>query len=47
MHHSWYDGHIQYQRALTLPIRRSQKPAHLNAFKFFIISMETFKSVSS
>ncbi|XP_065359636.1 odorant receptor 67a-like [Calliphora vicina] len=47
MHHPWYDGHIQYQRALTLPIRRSQKPAHLNAFQFFIISMETFKSLVS
>ncbi|XP_037813690.1 putative odorant receptor 92a [Lucilia sericata] len=47
MHHPWYDAHIQYQRALTMPIARGQRPAHLNAFKFFIISMETFKSLVS
>ncbi|KAI8116479.1 putative odorant receptor 85d [Lucilia cuprina] len=47
MHHPWYDGHIQYQRVLTMPIARGQRPAHLNAFKFFIISMETFKSLVS
>nr|AID61237.1 odorant receptor [Calliphora stygia] len=47
MHHSWYDGHILYQRSLIMSIRISQKPVHLNAFKFFIISMETFKSLIS
>ncbi|KAM7355776.1 putative odorant receptor 85d [Cochliomyia hominivorax] len=47
MHHPWFDGHIEYQRAMILPMVCAKRPAHLNAFKFFIISMETFKSLVS
>lgn len=36
---------VRYQRMLVLAIARSQRPAHLTAFKFFMISMESFSNV--
>ncbi|CAD7006021.1 unnamed protein product [Ceratitis capitata] len=44
--HPWYDGNYRYSRMLVLPIARAQRYAHLTAFKFFEISMDSFKSVN-
>ncbi|XP_061402306.1 putative odorant receptor 85d, partial [Musca vetustissima] len=38
----WYATDIRYRRMLVLAIARSQRPSHLTAFKFFIISMESY-----
>nr|QKN21149.1 odorant receptor [Zeugodacus cucurbitae] len=43
--HPWYDGNYKYIRMLVLPIARAQRYAHLTAFKFFEISMDSFKSL--
>uniref|UniRef100_A0A1A9WNI6 Odorant receptor n=1 Tax=Glossina brevipalpis TaxID=37001 RepID=A0A1A9WNI6_9MUSC len=43
--HAWYDGSIYYQRMLPFPIARSQRPAQLQAHKFFVVSMESFQSL--
>ncbi|XP_018795012.1 PREDICTED: odorant receptor 67c-like [Bactrocera latifrons] len=43
--HPWYDANYKYMRMLVLPIARSQRYAHLTAFKFFEISMDSFKSL--
>nr|QKN21487.1 odorant receptor [Zeugodacus tau] len=43
--HPWYTGNYKYMRMLVLPIARSQRYAHLTAFKFFVISMDSFKSL--
>lgn len=45
-HHQWYLATVKYQRLLPLPIARAQKSSHLSAYKFFIISMESFQTVS-
>lgn len=42
----WFMADLRYQRMLTLAIARSQRPAHLTAYKFFIISKESFSNVS-
>uniref|UniRef100_A0A1B0GFT4 Uncharacterized protein n=1 Tax=Glossina morsitans morsitans TaxID=37546 RepID=A0A1B0GFT4_GLOMM len=42
----WYDGSIYYQRMLPFPIARAQRPAQLLGYKFFVVSMECFQSVS-
>ncbi|XP_061387998.1 putative odorant receptor 85d, partial [Musca vetustissima] len=38
----WYATDVRYQRLLVLAIARSQRPAHLTAFKFFTISIESY-----
>ncbi|KAL9886659.1 putative odorant receptor 85d isoform 1-T1 [Glossina fuscipes fuscipes] len=43
--HSWYDGSVYYQRMLPFPIARAQRPAQLLAYKFFVVSMESFQSL--
>nr|XP_036216479.1 odorant receptor 85b-like [Bactrocera oleae] len=43
--HPWYDANYKYMRMLVLPIARAQRCAHLTAFKFFEISMDSFKSL--
>ncbi|KNC26278.1 putative odorant receptor 85d [Lucilia cuprina] len=45
MGQKWYMADVRYQRMLTLAIARSQRPAHLTAFKFFMISMESFSNL--
>ncbi|XP_065358971.1 putative odorant receptor 92a [Calliphora vicina] len=45
MGQKWYNTDVRYQRMLTLAIARSQRPAHLTAFKFFMISMESFSNL--
>ncbi|KAM7359176.1 odorant receptor 85b-like [Cochliomyia hominivorax] len=45
MSQEWYNADVRYQRMLTLAIARSQRPAHLTAFKFFTISMESFSNL--
>ncbi|KAI9579191.1 hypothetical protein GQX74_014808 [Glossina fuscipes] len=42
MSQEWYLADNRYQRMLILAIARSQRPAHLTAYKFFMISMESF-----
>uniref|UniRef100_A0A1A9VPX8 Uncharacterized protein n=1 Tax=Glossina austeni TaxID=7395 RepID=A0A1A9VPX8_GLOAU len=42
MSQEWYVTDNRYQRMVILAIARSQRPAHLTASKFFIISMESF-----
>uniref|UniRef100_A0A1A9W091 Odorant receptor n=1 Tax=Glossina brevipalpis TaxID=37001 RepID=A0A1A9W091_9MUSC len=44
--HAWYDGNKYYQRMLPFPIARAQRPAVLKGYKFFVLSMESFQSVS-
>ncbi|XP_037900413.1 putative odorant receptor 85d [Glossina fuscipes] len=43
--HPWYNGSIYYQRMLVFPIARAQRPAALYAYKFFVVSMESFQSL--
>ncbi|XP_039966647.1 odorant receptor 67c-like [Bactrocera tryoni] len=43
--HPWYDANYKYMRMLVLPIARAQRYARLTAFKFFEISMDSFKSL--
>nr|AYN70696.1 odorant receptor OR4-1 [Bactrocera minax] len=42
--HPWHDANYKYMRMLVIPIARAQRYAHLTAFKFFEISMDSFKS---
>uniref|UniRef100_A0A1A9Z2D6 Odorant receptor n=1 Tax=Glossina pallidipes TaxID=7398 RepID=A0A1A9Z2D6_GLOPL len=42
MSQEWYFADNRYQRMVILAIARSQRPAHLTAYKFFMISMESF-----
>ncbi|XP_036327273.1 odorant receptor 67c-like [Rhagoletis pomonella] len=43
--HAWYKANYKYMRLLVLPIARAQRYAHLTAFQFFEISMNSFKSL--
>ncbi|XP_017488559.1 PREDICTED: odorant receptor 67c-like, partial [Rhagoletis zephyria] len=43
--HAWYKANYKYMRMLVLPIARAQRYAHLTAFQFFEISMDSFKSL--
>ncbi|KAL9892184.1 odorant receptor 85b-like [Glossina fuscipes fuscipes] len=45
MSQEWYLADNRYQRMLILAIARSQRPAHLTAYKFFMISMESFANL--
>uniref|UniRef100_A0A1A9WPE0 Odorant receptor n=1 Tax=Glossina brevipalpis TaxID=37001 RepID=A0A1A9WPE0_9MUSC len=45
MNQEWYLADNRYQRMVILVIARSQRPAHLTAYKFFIISMESFSNL--
>lgn len=45
MTQEWYFADNRYQRMVILAIARSQRPAHLTAYKFFMISMESFANV--
>ncbi|KAM7359177.1 putative odorant receptor 92a [Cochliomyia hominivorax] len=45
MGQEWYNADVRYQRILIMAIARSQRPAHLTAFKFFTISMESFSNL--
>ncbi|XP_037957147.1 putative odorant receptor 92a [Teleopsis dalmanni] len=46
-HQEWYDASNKYKRMLLLPIARAQRPAHITAFKFFDISMQSFTNLLS
>ncbi|XP_055852567.1 odorant receptor 85c-like isoform X2 [Episyrphus balteatus] len=45
--HQWYKGNNKYMKNLPLLLARSHKPAFLTAFKFFMVSMESFKSLGT
>ncbi|XP_055903840.1 odorant receptor 85c-like [Eupeodes corollae] len=45
--HRWYMANNKYKKSLPLLLARSHKPAFLTAFKFFIVSMESFKSLGT
>lgn len=42
----WFNAELRYKKSLILMITRSQKPSQLTAYKFSVVSMQSFMRVS-
>lgn len=42
----WFNAELRYKKSLILMITRSQKPSQLTAYKFSVVSMQSFMRVN-